>query len=230
MTAIEPVVRIGLLHALEESIQPARLAFQSLWPEAYCFDLLDTALASDLAHCGQLDERMTERFRILAAYAQYGRGVGGQTAGLLFTCSAFGPAIDRVKSRLAIPVLRPNEAAFDEALELGSRLALIVSFLPSLASLETELRAMAARRGQSVQITTVFVDGALDALKRGMPDTHDRLVAEAAKKLDHVDAIVLGQFSMMRARSAVAQVCNAPVLTTPHSAVVALRARICVRE
>jgi hypothetical protein len=81
-----------------------------------------------------------ERFRIRADYAGHTIGQAGETAGILFTYSAFGAAIDRVKDRhlhvLAIPVLRPNEAAFDEALGLGLRFGLIVSIQPSLALLE----------------------------------------------------------------------------------------------
>lgn len=107
MSPPDAPVRIALIHALEESIGPARMAFRELWPEAYCFDLLDTALAVDLAHNGILDGAMIKRFQGLAEYASSTTGVGGVAAGILFTCSAFGPAIDAVKAKSSIPVLRP---------------------------------------------------------------------------------------------------------------------------
>jgi Asp/Glu/hydantoin racemase len=223
MSIAEAPVRIALIHALEESVSPARMAFAELWPEAYCFDLLDTSLAVDRAHRGELDEAMIKRFDSLAAYAGASVGRGGSAAGILFTCSAFGPAIDAVKAKSAIPVLRPNEAAFELALDRGARLGLVASFEPSLAAVAAELSGMAAARGSPVEVRTAFAAGALDALKQGDGETHDRLVAEAAARLDGVDTVILGQFSLARARAAAELACGVAVLTTPHSAVAALR-------
>lgn len=224
MTA--PSARIALIHALEESMEPARAAFADLWPEAHAFDLLETSLATDLAHRGALDGAMIERFKALARYAAGTTGIGGRTAGILFTCSAFGPAIEAVKAHLPIPVLRPNEAGFEAALRHGDRLGLVVTFGPSAAALEAELRGMAAEQGRTVAVEAVLADGALAALKRGDGPEHDRIAVQAAARLGPVDAIILGQFSLARACSAVAAACGRPVITTPDSAVEALRRRI----
>ncbi len=118
---------------------PSRTAFREYWPEALVFDLLDKSLAVDLAAAGHLDAAMTRRFVTLADYAATGSGAGGMPAGILFTCSAFGPAIEAVKNRLAIPGFRPNEAAFRAALAQGDRIGLLVSFGPSAAALSREL-------------------------------------------------------------------------------------------
>lgn len=224
--AADAVARIALIHALEESVRPAREAFAHHWPEAFAFDLLDTSLAVDRAETGRLDERMMARFRTLADYAATNAGKGGRTAGILFTCSAFGPAINAVKAWVTIPVLRPNEAAFEAALNMGDKLGLVVSFKPSRASLEEELRAMAKERRRDVTIRTEVAAGALEALKAGDGDRHDLLVADAAARLGDVDAIILGQFSLARAHDRVALHAGLPVITTPRSAVEGLRARV----
>jgi Asp/Glu/hydantoin racemase len=222
----DPSTRIALIHALDESLLPARAAFAADWPQATCFDLLDTSLAVDLADAGRLDESLMERFQVLAGYADGYEGRAGRTQAILFTCSAFGPAIDAVKARLAIPVLRPNEAAFEEALDLGDTIGLAVTFAPSLAALEAELQAMAAARGRRITVKPVLAEGALAALKAGDGDAHDRLAAEACGDLGPVDALVLGQFSLARAAPLLRQGTSAPVLTTPGCAVRALRARL----
>jgi hypothetical protein len=98
----DPSTRIALIHALDESLLPARAAFAADWPQATCFDLLDTSLAVDLADAGRLDESLMERFQVLAGYAAGYEGRAGRTQAILFTCSAFGPAIDAVKARLAL--------------------------------------------------------------------------------------------------------------------------------
>lgn len=221
---INALSRIALIHALEESVAPARAAFARNWPEALTFDILDTSLGVDRAHVGSLDAAMFARFSALAKYAESSLGKGGRTSGILFTCSAFGPAIDRVKTEVNIPVLRPNESAFRQALTRGRQIGLVVTFAPSAVTLESELRAMADSAAQVVTIRTVLVEPALTALKSGDGTRHDNLIASAAGDLAGVDALVLGQFSMARAALAVAMAGFAGrVITTPDAAVNELR-------
>jgi hypothetical protein len=200
--------RIALIHALEESVLPCRKAFADLWPEAQIFDLLDTSLAVDLAAAGKLDDAMFKRFDTLAR---------------LFTCSAFGPAIDAVKTQLAIPVYRPNESAFVRAIAAGVRIGLIVTFPPSLPALSSELREMAYAVGRSVEIEGRVAAGALEALKAGDGAAHDALIDAAARSLPEVDIIVIGQFSAARAAPLIERWSKARVVTTPACAVDELR-------
>lgn len=214
--------RIALIHALEESVLPIRDAFARLWPEARTADLLDASLSADLAAAGALDDAMVQRFLTLGRYAAGGTG-SHDTRAILFTCSAFGPAIEAVKADLPIPVMRPNEAAFTEALEMGERIALVVTFAPSLPALTRELQEMAQARGRDVQITPVLAEGALAALKAGDGAGHDEAVRRACAGLGPLDAIVLGQFSLARAARVLQPQAACPVVTTPDSAVRALR-------
>ncbi len=218
--------RIALIHALAESILPAQAAFAAEWPEAFCFDLLDTSLAVDLAEAGQLNAAMIERFQALADYATGYEGKSGRTRAILFTCSAFGPAIDAVKARLPIPVLRPNEAAFEQALVLGDSIGLVVTFGPSLHALQSELEDMAAAQGRKITVKPVLAEGALAALKSGDGETHDRLTAEACRDLGPLDVLILGQFSLARAAPGLRSLLPVPVLTTPDCAVRTLRAQL----
>jgi Asp/Glu/hydantoin racemase len=220
--------RIAFIHALEESVLPARAALVRNWPEVFAFDLLDTSLAVDLAQKGgQLDGAMMDRFSTLANYAAGMEGLGGKTRGILFTCSAFGPAIDRVKTEVRVPVLKPNESAFRQALMCGNRIGLIVSFPPSAQALEKELREMAESQRQRVSVETLIVEGALQALKAGDGNTHDHLVAIASKALAQCDAVILGQFSLARAANAVSTQGFGPrVITTPDAALNELRQMI----
>ena len=218
------MARIALIHALEESVAPARNAFARSWPEAFAFDVLDTSLAIDLAHAGSLDAAMLTRFETVARYAETSAGRGGITRAILFTCSAFGPAIDRVKTQVGIPVLRPNESAFRQALARGSHIGLVVTFAPSAPALESELRQMAAEMNRSITTKTVLVEAALHALKAGHGAEHDSLAAAAVGELADVDCLVLGQFSLARAAPAVTAAGFAGrVITTPDAAVQELR-------
>jgi Asp/Glu/Hydantoin racemase len=217
--------RVMLIHAVAEAVAPIREAFAAGWPEAEIHDLMDSSLSADLAaDGGALGARMIERFRTLGRYAA-GAGPDGRASdALLFTCSAFGPAIEAVRDELAIPVLKPNEAAFERALAAGSRIGLLVTFAPSLPALTAELAAMAHRAGRTVTIAGAIAAGGMEALRAGRAAEHDARLVEAAASLPEVDAIVIGQFSAARAADAIGAVRPEPVLTTPASAVAKLRA------
>ena len=91
----DPTPRIMLIHALRESQVPAWRAFEAGWPQARIFNLLDDSLSADVAAAGRLTDDMIERFLTLGRYAA---GTGADA--IQFTCSAFGPAIERWLSRL----------------------------------------------------------------------------------------------------------------------------------
>jgi len=206
------MARIFLIHALRESVAPARAAMERGWPDAQVCNLLDDALSADLARLGRLDDAMIARFVRLGRYA-HDEGADG----ILFTCSAFGKAIEAVKADLPIPVLKPNESAFRAALRHGKRIGLLVTFVGSHAPLSAELRAAA---GEGLHLEARLVEGALQALESGDGVAHDRAIAAAVALLPSVDAIVLGQFSMARAANGVA---HAHVYTTPDAAVAELK-------
>lgn len=205
-------MRIALIHALRHSPPPIESAFRAAWPEPQLMNLLDDSLSADLARDGVLTEAMTARFLTLARYA-----VDTGAAGILFTCSAFGPCIDAVKHEFpAIPVLKPNEAMIEEAVAAGSRIGLMATFAPTLASMPPEFPA-------SIHLVPTLVEGALAALDRGDVATHDRLAVEASGALKGCDAIALAQFSLARAAGGIAAATGLKVLTTPESAVRKLR-------
>jgi Asp/Glu/hydantoin racemase len=206
--------RIALIHAVPAAMPPVAEAFRARWPEAEAVNLLDDALAPDREAAGSLTPAIASRIGALADYA-LGLGAGG----VLYTCSAFGPAIEAVRRRARVPVLKPNEAMFEAALEAGTRLGMLATFEPSVASMEDEFRALAAERGVAATIETICVPEAIRALKAGDAATHDRLLAAAAPRLAHCDAILLAHFSTSRAAPAVGAAVARPLFTAPGAAV-----------
>ena len=209
-------MRVALIHALRHSVAPVEDAFLRLWPEARRVNLLDDSLSADLAAAGALAPAITARIIALARYA-----ADAGAHGLLFTCSAFGPAIAAAAAALApLPVLRPNEAMIEAALAAagsGGRIGLLATFPPTLATMPAEF-------GTGAAVVPALAEGALAALEGGDGAAHDRLAAEAAgHALGGCDVIALAQFSLARAAPAVAALTGRKVLTTPDSAVAKLR-------
>lgn len=205
-------MRIALIHALRHSPPPIEAAFRAAWPEARLMNLLDDSLSADLARDGRLTEAMTQRFLTLARYAA---GTGAD--GILFSCSAFGPCIEACARDLApLPVLKPNEAAIEQAVGMGRRIGLLATFAGTLSSMPPEFPP-------GVEVVPCLAEGALAALDAGDTATHDRLAAEAAVALKGCDVVLLGQFSLARAAPLVAAATGLPVVTTPDSAVAKLK-------
>jgi len=204
--------RIAIIHALRHSPPPIEAAFREAWPEAWLMNLLDDSLSADLARDGRLTPAMTERFLALARYAA---GTGAR--GILFSCSAFGPCIEACARDLSpLPVLKPNEAAIEEAVGIGRRIGLLATFPGTLASMPAEFPP-------GVEVVPCLAEGALAALDAGDAAAHDRLAAEAAAALKGCDAVLLGQFSLARAAPLVEAATGLPAVTTPGSAVRKLR-------
>ncbi|WP_108663208.1 aspartate/glutamate racemase family protein [Acuticoccus kandeliae] len=215
------MTRIALIHAVAVAMAPVSDAFAALWPDADAISIFDESLSPDRARDTDLTDTMTKRIGDLGRYA-----LTTGADGILYTCSAFGPAIAGFAATTPKPVLRPNEAMFDEALGCGTRLGMLATFGPSVASMEAEFQEAAAERGVAATVETVLIEEAMRALKGGDAETHNRLLAEAAPRLAHCDAVMLAHFSTSRAYEAVSATIDAPVLTAPRAAVAALRQRV----
>lgn len=211
-------MRIGLVHAVQVAIDPINQAFADQWPDAECMNVLDDRLSVDRAKSEALADDVSDRIHRLAQYARD----GGADA-VLFTCSAFGPAIAAAGEALDVPVLKPNDAMFAASLAYGDRIGMLVSFEPSVASLRQEFEELLDTRGAKTTLDVICVPEAMDALRSGDGARHDALLAEAATDLSACGAIMLGQFSTARAKAAVEAATGKPVLTSPDTAVEALK-------
>ena len=188
-------------------------------PDAEISNLLDDGLTGALSREGGLTPPIVQRICDLALYAAR---TGAD--GILFSCSAFTPAMDVAKQLVTIPVLKPDEAMIEAALETGRRIGVVATMPASAPTQAQQLQAAATQQGKSIQVTTAVAAGALAALNAGDTTTHDRLVADAAERLaPDVDVICLAQFSMARARAAAQARARVPVLTSPTAAVARLK-------
>jgi len=214
--------RVALIHATPLSIPPVATAFAAIWPEADTFNLLDDSLSRDRTRADMAAPAMHERFAMLTRYA-----LRSGACGILFTCSAFADEIEAARRGQAVPILKPNEAMLEAAASHGGRIALLATFEATIAPMRDELLARAASLGRSLEVVTGHVQGAFGALEAGDAQSHDASIADVARRLRGVDAIVLAQFSMARALPSVARECPAvTILTAPHAAVTQLRQRM----
>lgn len=214
--------QIALIHATREAITPVETAFRDLWPEAAHWTLLDESLTMDLAAAGgKLTPVLTARFLDLAAYA-----MARAPDGILFTCSAFGAAIDDVAARYDVPVMKPNEAILDAALNQGGRVGLLATHPQTLPDMTADMESLAQERSIDMTVVPLLVEGAWADLGAGRRDAHDRAVIAAAPGLKDCGCIVLAQFSMAPLAAEIAADTGLSVLTSPHAAVAEMKHRV----
>ncbi len=211
--------RIGVIHATRHSLEPIGAAFAALWPEAEPVNLLDETLLADRRAAGALTPALHDR---IAALARHSVESGARC--VLYSCSAFGAAIEGAKGQIGVPVLRPYEAMIEKALECGSRLGLLATFGATIEEMSAEIEAVAGARAMAVALESRLAEGALDALGRGDRAAHDQAIVAAAADLADVDALLLAQYSMAPAAALIPEVPGRVVLTAPECAVEKVRA------
>ena len=205
---------IFLFSVHKDAMDAAVRAFTADWPEARVSNLLDDSLFAWVREAGGVVPEMYDVFRKLTRH-MVGRGADG----ILFTCSAFRQVIDACIKEFELPILKPNDAMIEKALDAGRRIAVMATVGPTIPSISVEIEDMAAARGQKVELVPYVVDRAFDALAGGDAAMHDRLVAEGARDIRNCDAIVLAQFTLSRAVPAVQAVNATPIYNSPGAAV-----------
>ncbi len=213
--------RLALIHATRVAIDPIEAAARDHWPEAETISILEEGLSLDRSKQVELSAGLFRRIVDLCRYAE-----GADADGVLFTCSAFGAAIERANFEALIPVMKPNEAMFDAAFSYGDHIAMIYTFPPAAAGMEEEFLDAARARGSNAEITSYYCSGALAAKQAGEDEKHNRLIAETASSIDDADVILLAQFSMSDAVEDVRKTAQIPVLTSPQAAIHEIRRRV----
>ena len=146
---------------------------------------------------------------------------------VLFTCSAFGPAIEEARLNVDIPVLKPDEAmiarALDSCKSADCCIGGLATFKPTIASLNSEFKAVADSGSVLPKIILQHVPFALEHLNKGNKLEHDRLIIDAASTLKNIDILLLAQFSMSSVQDKVSEASGLEVLASPNESVLQLK-------
>ena len=213
--------RIALIHATRVAIDPIEVAAKDLWPEAELITILEEGLSIDRAANSVPMSQINTRIVDLARYAER-----LNPDGILYTCSAFGEGIEEAARTSRLPVLKPNEAMFDEALGYGNKISMIYTFPASVSGMEQEFIEAAERHRSKAKIQSIYAEGARQALDAGDVEAHDRIVADTAATINDASAVLLAHFSTATAATFTRAATGIPVLTSPESAIKRMKASV----
>lgn len=200
---------IATINAVPESARIAREAFAREFPEARVWTLLDDRLLDDARAVGGLDTVLRRRMLRLIRHA-----VEGGAQGVLLTCSSYGEVVDTARTLWRLPVLKSDESMFRTALTSPyDRLALVASTPPAVPAALTQLDELSDRLRPDgpTRITAALSEAAATA---ATPQEAARHLAAALHSAgaDGIQAVLLAQYSLAPAGSALSDLLGLPVL------------------
>ena len=199
-------------------VEPLTKIFQEYLPEVNVNHIADSSLIKEVIANNQVTNAV--RRRLLSYY----NGAADAGADVVFnTCSSVGDIADYGNLYARIPVFRIDQPMAAEAVGNYDRIGVISTLPTTLDPTCRLLRNEAKKAGREVTLVEGLADGAFAAGQSGDGETHDRLIAEAARIASQVDMFVLAQGSMARMEQRLSELTGKPVLSSPVLGVKGLR-------
>ena len=189
--------------------------FMELMPDVRRINIVDDSLLSDVIAVGHITPAVTKR---MCKYVQAAEEAGADA--ILSLCSSLGPTIDIARPLVKIPVIKIDDPMAEEAARSANRIGVIATLPTTLRPTVDLIHSKSSAMRKECQIQPVLVEGAFQILMSGGRERHDRMVAEAARKLaNQVELIVLAQASMTRLVLSLSQETGLRVLSSPRLAI-----------
>lgn len=133
-------------------------------------------------------------------------------------CSSLGPAVEKAKGHVNIPIVKVDEAMTKKAATTATTIGVLATAPSTLGPTADLIRKFATQEGRVVNVLPRVAEGAFEIMMAGDPERHDAMVLETAKSLksEGVEMIVLAQASMSRLAEPLAQKLDLPVLSSPR--------------
>lgn len=201
---------VGIIHTTPATIASLGALAQEILQDVHIVNILDDSILADMRD-GHNVEFVRERW---ISYASTLEKLG--VSAVLSACSTVGDFAEEADRMLTVPVYRIDEAMAEEAVARGGNIAVFATLRSTLDPTVRLIQRKAKESGAQVQVETVLVEGAYEALMGGDKNAHDQKIADAvAKRLDTCNAIVLAQASMASAVSSLKDAGD-KVLTSPR--------------
>jgi Asp/Glu/hydantoin racemase len=207
---------LGLIHTSATLIPVFQQLCKEYLPGVNTFNIVDDSLVKNIAARGEVTPSI---FKRVADYVASAEDSGADY--VLVTCSSIGAPVEAAAEKAGIPVLRVDQPMADIAVQTGKRIGVIATLQTTLQPTSELVKRRAAIAGKEIELTSVVVEGAFEALMSGDAAKHDELVANALRKLSNeVDVILLAQASMARVVDTLSEEDKkVPIVASPPNAI-----------
>ncbi|MBV8600323.1 MAG: hypothetical protein JO359_02040 [Candidatus Eremiobacteraeota bacterium] len=218
---------LGLVHAVIPAIAPMRDVLARTLPELRVINLLDEGL---LTEANRLHGLVPETIDRLATVI--GLLAAAQCDAVMLTCTAYSPAVPEMKRRFpGLPIAAVDQTMVDRAVGLGKRIGVLATVPAGLEQQRYLLRETAAAAGKEIDIVPSLHPEAMEALRRGDRDEHDRILLGALPALlERCDVVLLAQVSIAPLAAKLPAGLPKPVLSSPELAAERLRETLFVES
>lgn len=206
---------VGVVHAVLPALGPMRDVLARRLPDVRLINLLDEGLLSESERLGGLVPETLDRMESVIGLLQK-----AQVDAVLLTCTAYSTAVPEMRRRFGtLPIMAVDQTMVDKAITLGTRIGVLATVQAGLDQQVVLLNEAAARTGTAIEIVPSFHATAMDALRRGDRDAHDRILLDALPALlERVDVVLLAQVSMSPLVAKLPANLPKPVLSSPELA------------
>lgn len=215
-----PKRKIVFIHTSPAAIAPLVQFYGAAAPELEITNLLDDGILRLFAAGQTVATENRLAGMIDAARAAYGAELA------LLTCSAVSRTmLENLRRGAHLPILKIDDALARQAVRVGRKIGVVVTFAPTLNTTCQLLTEAADEAGIAIDLIPEVLPEAYQALLAGDHAQHDVLLSAAVQRLEArgVDAIVLAQVSMARILPQLEGQVTTPVLTSLHTSLQAIR-------
>lgn len=207
---------LGLIHTSATLIPVFQQLCKEHLPGVNTFNIVDDSLVKNIIARGEVTESIYKR---VADYVASAEDSGADY--ILVTCSSIGAPVEAAAEKAGVPVLRVDQPMADLAVQTGKRIGVIATLKTTLQPTSELVKRQAELAGKEIELSSVVVEGAFDALMSGDAAKHDELVADALRKLSkEVDVILLAQASMARVVDTLSEEDKqVPIVASPPNAI-----------
>lgn len=208
---------IALVSGVHASIAPATEAVLEEIPDAVIWNMLDDQLIPDTIAAGGATPALERRTRRLLAHA----AEGGADA-ILLTCSLYAHLADSASAELGVPVVASDDAAFRELADAGFSRVAIVSAVP-LALSDSTARARQLAGAEVEVMPVIAAEARTPSLAGDVARTASAVASAVREHAPLAEAVVLANYSLVLAATALSADLGRPVLSGARSAARELR-------
>lgn len=204
-------MKVALISATKNSIDPIEKAFNKYAPEIEYVHLLDSDLLNMMEEAGCLTQEMMDRFIDLCRLA-----VKSRADVIQLTCSAFNDVVDVLRPIFQIPILRSDQAMLDKALQY-KKIGLVSTVKETPIALSNYIK----KKNPEAEIISEVNDGIIHLLSHGKREHDTKVLAMVDNIHTKVDVLVLSQYSMEHIAEQI--VYDMPILTAAKETVLHIK-------
>ena len=213
-------MKIGVIHANTSAVAPLREAFLKADPEITLVNLCNEELLRIVDKEGCVTKEALRMFA-KTVFAAADAGVDG----IMIACSVYCSYAELMQNFLSVPIIAVDAPAVKKAVAYGGRIGILATTASSAPACREKLEKEAEKvkstgKDQKPEYEEGIVTEAMEALKAGNAQEHDRLLRLKSEELidKGCTTLFLSQITMARAADCL-QDLGVLVLSTPDEGV-----------